>query len=147
MVNPPVDGATHLPTESTEQVMRRAVIYRVIRRNCFAVKIDNLPGVSEVRCNKLEVENREQFEKQCRKLEPGTESGAEPVQVMLNLGQYCMSSRAFVNCQLKYPCTSDEAEAATDDEDGEVSHKRNQSYGAVEKDIVKAARVEEELCA
>lgn len=125
---------SHVPVPKTVPAlttMRRATMLRVIRRNCFAVKLNDLPGVSEVRCIKVDAANRESFEKECQKLEPGKCGAGSPVSVMIQLGQYCMKSRAFVNCTLVHPCTdpveNEEEEGAITDS---ASDSENTQSGA-----------------
>lgn len=94
--------------------MRRAVLYRRISQDAFAVKIDNMPGTSEVHCAQVHLDDPEHFHDQCIQLDPSTHlrkhstSAPSPdahqvIEVSLELGPYCMRSKAFIDCRLRYP--------------------------------------------
>ena len=137
--------------------MRRAVVYRVIKRNCFGVKIDHLPGVSEVHCTTVDLQDRLAFDRKCRTLEPmrftKTSSsppapilhkttggkGDEPncvIEVSVALGPYCMKSKAFVNCQLQYP-PAPHLENVSFDEEGAQEYGASDPVNAAEDNVEK----------
>lgn len=112
-------------THTVDSVMRRAYVFRGVDNRAFAVRLEHLPGVINVHCNRIELGNhKEAFEQRVRRCaqrlqrlgprlverslpEHGgggeAEEEEEAVEVGISLGPYCLKNLAFVDCELKYP--------------------------------------------
>jgi hypothetical protein len=90
--------------------MRKACILRATGHKSFAVKFTHFPGIVEVHCSDLEVNDNIRFAKDIRSLICHKIASKQPVDaskagidVDIELGQYCVNVRAFVSSKLRYP--------------------------------------------
>lgn len=122
--------------------MRKAYVLRATGHKSFAVKFSHFPGIVEVHCSDVEINDNGSFGRDMRSLicqkiaSKQTIDVVKPnIEVDIELGQYCVNVRAFVSSKLRYPSiiSEDAYENAfvddgsnhqfhMDDIDGNVSH-------------------------
>jgi hypothetical protein len=124
------------------EMMRKACVLRATGHKSFAVKFSHFPGIVEVHCSDVEINDNARFSRDMRSLichkiasKQTIEAVKPSIEVDIELGQYCVNVRAFVSSKLRYPSIiSDDAyenaflddsynhQFHMDDIDGNVSH-------------------------
>jgi hypothetical protein len=73
-----------------------AIVYRCIRKNAFTVHIKDWPGFVEIHCTKISPE----FENMTKSVSAVDINSL--LHVSVTLGEYSLSKRAFVDCELVF---------------------------------------------
>lgn len=122
-----------------------ACIIRATGSGSFAIKQDHLPGVIEIRCTTMNIENRREFDRNVRALKvfkgannndaaTGNDDGSNSQQgpcntypagipVLVELGPYSLPHNAFVNCSLRHPAPATEVVAVENTDKCEMAEK------------------------
>lgn len=91
------------------KIKKGARILRASSRNAFIVIFDETPCICEVKCSTIDAGDRREFNKRIRGMPHPIAMVPSDVDDLIRvdilLGRYCIASRAWVGCTIRYEPT------------------------------------------